>query len=238
MDIARELASQGEAHGTVIAANFQEAGRGRVRDRSWNMEKQVSLPFTLLLRYPRLEEIPAAITLRAGLALALGIEDFIPALAGQPLVKWPNDIMIGSKKAAGILTEAGGGTVYIGMGINVAQKEFPVFLREKAVSLSLAAKTEIASEARFTLLEKILARLYAELEPCAESPAALDWRGRLEQRLYKKGETVRFVEGPAGSAKAVEGRLAGVGGGGELLIIPLGEICPRRFITGELQVYS
>jgi BirA family biotin operon repressor/biotin-[acetyl-CoA-carboxylase] ligase len=234
MDLARLLASGGEAHGAVIAADFQEAGRGRTAERSWNMDRGTSLPFTVLLRYPRIEEIPQAITLRAGLAVALGIEDFMPSLAGRALIKWPNDIMIGSKKAAGILSEAGGGAVYIGVGINVAQREFPAFLREKAVSLGLAAQTEISAETRFTLLEHILARLHAELEPCAASPG---WRGRVEQRLYKKGETVCFIDGPAGSAKTVEGRLAGIGGGGELLIIPRGETRARPFITGELRVY-
>lgn len=259
MDISRALAAKGEPHGTVIAADFQEAGRGRVRERPWDMDRRTSLPFTILLRYPRIESIPVALTLRTGLAVALAIEDFVPALAGVApdtgavLVKWPNDIMIRTpadstaqtagaaqtapkpqtaQKAAGILTEAhGGGTVFIGIGINVAQKEFPAFLRDKATSISLASGIDIAPEARFALLEKILARLYSELE------TATDWRNRLEERLYKKGEQVCFTEGAAGSDRIVEGRLAGIGAGGELLIVPQGESEPRAFITGELRVY-
>lgn len=232
MDIARVLADRGEAHGTVIAAGFQEAGRGRMRERAWNMERETSLPFTVLLRYPCIEAIPSALSLRTGLALALAIEDFAPVLAGMVMIKWPNDIMIGEKKAAGILTEASGGLAFIGIGVNVAQTEFPAFLSGKATSVALAAGIPIAHDGRFSLLEKILACLRGEIE----GPAA-DWQGRLERRLYKRGEAVCFAEGAAGSPRLVEGRLAGIGPLGELLITPNGENCERSFVTGELRVY-
>jgi BirA family biotin operon repressor/biotin-[acetyl-CoA-carboxylase] ligase len=232
MAVSRALAAGGEPHGTVIAAGFQEAGRGRTQGRIWHMERNTSLPFTVLLRYGRVEAIPPALTLRTGLAIALAIEDFVPALAGAVRVKWPNDIMICAKKAAGILAEAGGGDVHIGIGINVAQKTFPGFLRGKATSLSLAAGMDILWETRFALLENILRRLHGELENGG------DWRGRLEERLYQKGEAVRFAEGAAGSDRVVEGRLAGIGPGGELLIVPRGESEARSFVTGELLVYG
>jgi BirA family biotin operon repressor/biotin-[acetyl-CoA-carboxylase] ligase len=243
MDVSRKLAAEGHGHGTVIAADFQEAGRGRTRDRPWNMDQKTSLPFTILLRYPRIEDIPRALTLRTGLAVALAIEDFVPALRGAVLVKWPNDIMIrmlagqAARKAVGILTEADGGAVYIGIGINVAQAEFPDSLKNKATSISLAAGTELPPESRFTLLEKILARLYAELEAGAEPAAADSWKIRLEALLYKKGEKVRFIDGAAGSGRVVEGVLSGIGAGGELLIAPEGAGEERAFITGELDVY-
>jgi BirA family biotin operon repressor/biotin-[acetyl-CoA-carboxylase] ligase len=245
MDIARSLAAEGAANGTVIAADFQEAGRGRIRSRSWNMDRAANLPFTILLRYPRMEEIPEALTLRTGLAVSLAIEDFIPALAGRLLVKWPNDIMIRingtlAKKTAGILTEASGGAglvsqvrVFIGIGINVAQKEFPASIQHKATSISLASGADIKNETRFALLEKILFHLHNELEI---APAA-DWRVSLEKRLYKKGEQVVFAEGGADSGRVLEGRLEGIGSGGELLITPDGENTPRAFLAGELRIY-
>jgi BirA family biotin operon repressor/biotin-[acetyl-CoA-carboxylase] ligase len=196
------------------------------------MNKLENLPFTIMLRYPRIEDIPSALTLRVGLAVSLAIEDFAPSLQGSVFIKWPNDIMIGVKKAAGILCEAAGGTVHIGVGINVAQKEFPVHLREKAVSIALAADRDIAPGERFSLLEKILTRLYDELN--APQNAA-GWKARLEQRLYKRGEQVVFVEGEAGSDREVRGRLAGIGEGGEILILTEGEKQPRSFVTGELK---
>ena len=237
MDISRELAAAGKPHGTVIIADFQEAGRGRIRDRSWKMEEKEGLSFTLLLRFPRIKDIPGALTLRVGLAVSLAIEDFIPSLKDEVMVKWPNDIIINSKKAAGILCEANDGIVHIGIGINIAQKEFPVTLRQKATSIAIAAGMEIAPGERFCLLEKILVRL-TELQTADGGDV---WRSRLEQRLFKNGEQVVFVEGAAYGenqcGNAVSGRMTGIGPGGELLIIPNGETEVRSFISGELQLY-
>jgi len=232
MELSHALAADGEPHGTVITADFQEAGRGRIRDRAWQMNRGENLPFTVLLRYPRIEDIPSAVTLRTGLAVSLAIEDFAPSLQSSVFVKWPNDIMLGVKKTAGILCEADGGNVHIGIGLNVAQKEFPDRLSQKAVSIALAVGKDIAPNNRFILLEKILARLFDELNA---QKNITNWKSRLEQRLYKKGEQVVFAEGEAGSAKEVKGILAGIGESGELLIVPEGETQPRSFVTGELK---
>jgi len=232
MDISRQLAAKGEPHGTVIIADFQTAGRGRGKERSWDMDRKLNLPFTILLRYPAIEAIPSALTLRVGLATALAIEDFAPPLSGTVKIKWPNDIMIGNGKAAGILTQADEGNVHIGIGINVGQKEFPDFLKNKATSIGLALGRDIACEERFTLLEKILFRLHGELETREPETDEKSWISRLEQRLYKKGEQISFMEGAADSGNLVTGRLAGIGSEGELLIE--GESGTRAFIAGEL----
>jgi len=232
MDVSRVLADAGQPHGTVITADFQEAGRGRGKDRSWQMNRGENLPFTILLRYPRIEDIPKALALRAGLAISLALENFAPSLRGKVKVKWPNDIMIDDKKNAGILCEASGGTVHIGAGINAAQKEFPPHLREKATSIALASGTDFAPNDRFILLEKILASLFEELN----APQNLtNWKSRLEQRLFKIGEQVIFVEGEAGSGRELRGCLAGIGESGELLIAPNDNPQPRPFVTGELK---
>jgi BirA family biotin operon repressor/biotin-[acetyl-CoA-carboxylase] ligase len=176
--------------------------------------------------------------------------------------------MIDSRKAVGILTETDGKTVYIGIGVNVAQTEFPEALRAKATSILLARQARLsrpsgadpiaalasdtfpdtalspdaalspnavpysnAAETRFVLLETILARLHQELsfgEP---------WRPRLEDQLYMKGRPVRFIAGGADSGRLVEGTLAGIGEGGEILIIPEGQPQAYAYVTGELQVY-
>ena len=231
---AHLLAANNAAHGTVISADFQEAGRGRL-NRRWVTERGKNLMFTIILHYAGASSMPPALTLRTGLAVSLAIEDIAPALAGGSVrIKWPNDVMINGRKAAGILTEADGKTVFIGVGVNVAQEEFPAQYRSKAGSIihSFPALTE---NARFDLLEKILSRLYAEIEnPTAESQT---WRERLLERLYKKGESVTFAEGAADSEDLVEGILSGLGPDGELLIIPKGEEKERSFITGELRVY-
>jgi len=233
-DLARNLAEQGEPHGTVIVADFQEAGRGRL-NRPWVTERGKSLMFTIILRYAGASSIPNALTLRTGLAVSLAVEDLAPALTGYVQIKWPNDVMINARKAAGILTETDGKIVYTGVGVNVAQQEFPEEYRSRAGNI-IHSFPVLPEDARFDLLEKILSRLYAEIE----SPLSIEsqaWRERLLNRLYKKGEIVTFAEGAADSEKLVEGVLSGLGSEGELLIIPRGEEKERAFITGELRVY-
>ncbi|MDR3248041.1 MAG: biotin--[acetyl-CoA-carboxylase] ligase [Treponema sp.] len=250
MDAARRLADKGAPHGTVITADFQEAGRGRGTGRPWNMDRGRNLPFTLLLRYDGFAAVPPALSLRTGLAAALAIEDFALSLAGLLRIKWPNDLMapvVGQERAlqyrkiAGILTEGDGKRVFIGIGVNVAQTAFPDELRTKAGSIALAAADQAAdalAAARFTLLEKILAGIHRELEGQG------DWRSRLDERLFMKGQQVSFIAGgPAeagtpDSGQSVEGTLLGIGPAGEILLLPKGEKNPQSFVTGELRVYA
>jgi BirA family biotin operon repressor/biotin-[acetyl-CoA-carboxylase] ligase len=254
MEESRALAGQGKSHGTVIAADFQEQGRGR-KGRPWQAGRGQALFFTILLRYIDFAAVPKAITLKTGLALSLALEDFAPPLKTHVELKWPNDVMIFSKKAAGILSESGGGTVYIGIGVNTLQTEFPEQIKNKAVSILLAldqaeenarrentafTRQALTPASRFVLLGHILARLYAELEQGkTETETPLQgWRARLESRLFMKDKTVRFFPGPADSgAAALEGVLKGIGSEGELILLPRGVEKPEPFVTGELAVY-
>jgi BirA family biotin operon repressor/biotin-[acetyl-CoA-carboxylase] ligase len=238
MIISRELAAQGSPHGTVIAADFQEAGRGRIRERSWETEKGKALAFTLLLRYERMQR---ALTLRTGLAVSLALEDFSPVLKGRVQIKWPNDIIVDGKKLCGIITEADAGTVHIGIGVNVCQTEFPPALEKKAISVSIASCAAVDPQTRFSLLEKILTRLYSELEAQEQSAAGSGgWHCRIEERLYKKGEYASFAKGAAGSGSIVRGVISGIGPEGELLLLPEGAdklgkpSKPLAFFSGEL----
>jgi BirA family biotin operon repressor/biotin-[acetyl-CoA-carboxylase] ligase len=259
MDEARSLAAGAAPHGTVICADFQTKGRGRVRDRPWLGNPGDGLFFTVLLRYGSFAAVPPALTLRTGLALSRAVEAFAPPLAGMLRIKWPNDLMVqfpgAARKIAGVLTESDGNIVFTGIGVNVAQTEFPASLGHKAASIAQAlafpagipAPAEVPAqqadaprlspESRFTLLEHILARLYRELEGGAGRDAG-SWRGPLEDRLYLRGEQVRFVPGGADSGRIVEGLLRGIGPGGELLILPPGAAEPLAFVTGELDVYG
>lgn len=244
MDVSKRLAAEGAAHGTVVVADYQEAGRGRGLERTWEMESGLNLSFTLLLRYPRIEEIVPALTLRTGLSVSLAIEEEFPLLEKKVKVKWPNDIMIGSKKVCGILCEADGGNVHVGIGINVLQREFPSHLCDKATSIALEAESVgcgvrsvelgVRSEelgVRGFLLEKILLRLHCELENKNN-----DWKTCLEKRLYKKGEYVTFIEGKADSKNIIKGLLTGISKDGELLILPEDKTVSKTLITGELKI--
>jgi BirA family biotin operon repressor/biotin-[acetyl-CoA-carboxylase] ligase len=240
MDEGRLLASGGAVHGTVIAAGVQEAGRGRISGRPW-LSDSGNLYFTIVLRYAGFSLIPRALTLRAGLAAAMAIEDFAPRLSGIVQVKWPNDVMIGGKKIAGILTESDGKTVFMGMGVNAAKREFSGDLALKATSIGNvlgAAGTFSGEDSPFLLLEKILFRLHGEFENSdADLQAApQSWQSRLDEKLYMKGRRVRFIPGAAGSQGIVPGILEGIGSEGELLLLDDsgGKL---SFVTGELDVY-
>ena len=140
--LARDLAIAGAAEGTIVVAETQTAGRGRM-GRSWFSPAGEGIYLSLVLR-PRFQpsEAPKT-TLLAGVALA---EALIPVVPTPVRIKWPNDVLAGGKKVAGILVEAAVEIdaidyLIIGVGINAntPRRNFPAELRERATSLSVEA---------------------------------------------------------------------------------------------------
>jgi BirA family biotin operon repressor/biotin-[acetyl-CoA-carboxylase] ligase len=119
-DAARQLADAGEPDGTLVIADEQSAGRGRL-GRAWIAPARSSLLMSLVLR---LDLTPAQVS-RVTMAVALGACDAIRAETGLPAqIKWPNDLLVRGKKCAGILAESGivGEKleyVIVGIGVNV-----------------------------------------------------------------------------------------------------------------------
>ena len=139
----KRRAATGEESGLLIAAERQTGGKGRL-GRSWKSDSG-GLYFTFLLR----PELPpneiSGITLAAGYGVCVAVREFTGLDAR---IKWPNDIIIGSKKICGILTEMTAQTdrvdfVAVGIGINVNNKEFPEEIKDKATSLYLESGMEI-----------------------------------------------------------------------------------------------
>jgi BirA family transcriptional regulator, biotin operon repressor / biotin---[acetyl-CoA-carboxylase] ligase len=165
---ARELASLGAPHGTLVTADEQTAGRGR-QGREWVAAPGDALLVSLVLREPG-EALP--------LAAAVAVCEALPVEAA---IKWPNDIWIGRAKVAGILVEARPqeGWAVLGIGVNV--RDAPPL--EHVTSLNSAIGTE-------ELLERLLLALDAWLSrPLPEVLAA--WRSR--DALL--GEPVRWQNG-------------------------------------------
>jgi BirA family transcriptional regulator, biotin operon repressor / biotin---[acetyl-CoA-carboxylase] ligase len=107
--VARELASTGAPHGTLVTAGVQTAGRGR-QGRRWDAPEGSALLCSLIVR-----EFDALLSLRAGLAVA--------DVAGEAArVKWPNDVLLDGLKVAGVLVEGRPheGWAVVGIGVNVA----------------------------------------------------------------------------------------------------------------------
>ncbi len=139
---ALNLAAEGAPSGTVVAADSQSAGRGRL-GRKWQSPPGLGLYFSIIVR-PRLGLSDLTkITLTAGLALRTAI---FATSALKTRLKWPNDILWQGKKMAGILTECGaesakGRPVIVGIGLNVnsGPDDFPAEIGQRGVSMRMAA---------------------------------------------------------------------------------------------------
>ena len=167
MDEAWRLALAGAPDGTVVLADEQTAGRGRLK-RSWWAPPGSSLLLSLLLR----PGWPARRAQRLTMVCSLAVCEAISVVAGvEAQVKWPNDVLIEGQKVCGILTEldlAGEqlGTAVVGIGINVnLDFEGAPSLMSPATSLMLAAgRTVSRLDLLVTLLDGIERRYVATRE--------------------------------------------------------------------------
>ena len=136
-DLAKGLVNAWDKEGTVILADRQTQGKGRM-GRTWYSEKNVGVYLSVLLKPDLPPEQVAPITLVAGVALVKAINDFSRTRA---VLKWPNDILLNGKKVAGILTENhkedGHSGIILGIGINVNHTRFPVSLQHIATSMAM-----------------------------------------------------------------------------------------------------
>lgn len=143
---ASELARQGCPEGAVVVAEGQTAGRGRVRRRWFSAPGGLAL--SVVLR-PEIQPSQAALfTLLAGVSCASSI---IRMTGLEPALKWPNDVMLGHRKVAGILAEMSGQPdridfLILGLGININTpfEAWPEELKETATSLRQATGTMIS----------------------------------------------------------------------------------------------
>jgi BirA family transcriptional regulator, biotin operon repressor / biotin---[acetyl-CoA-carboxylase] ligase len=186
-----ERARAGAAEGLVLVAEEQTAGRGRL-GRSWSAPAGAALTFSVLLRPAgvpptRLGWLP----LLTGVAVVTAVRD----QAGVPAsLKWPNDVLVGERKLAGILAEAHGGAVVVGVGLNVTLRpaDLPV---PAATSLLIEGA---ASTGRTSLLAAILAELGHRYQAWRADPDAPDLRQDYLRWSATVGREVR-VELPGGA---------------------------------------
>lgn len=130
-DDARCLALAGAPDRTVVAAYKQTGGRGR-RGAAWFATPGEALTFSVILRPAAHPALWPRLALCAGLATATALEHWCTEVG----IKWPNDVWIAGRKAAGVLVEAAPGFVVVGIGVNVLTKSFPPELATVATSLA------------------------------------------------------------------------------------------------------
>jgi len=177
-DVAEKLARDGVREGAVVFAESQTKGRGRL-GRAWLSPTRKGLWFSVLLRPDMQPQETTQLTVISATALRRAIRK-VTGLAAE--IKWPNDLLLGGKKTAGILTELSAELdrerhVILGIGVDVNQDAagFPPELRKLATSLKLAAGAEIS---RAELAVEILRELdldYARMRAGRFSEIADEW---------------------------------------------------------------
>lgn len=212
-EIALQAGKTDGLSGTVYVADRQTAGRGR-RGRTWESSKTQNLYFSLLLCPKVAADRAPMLTLIMAYALAKAIRELTGEATAQ--IKWPNDIVIGGKKVAGILTEMGfredkSYYVVIGVGVNLGKQEFGEELSDKATDIETQYGYGLDKE---TVLKKVLGLFEKECKIFEKQQDLSFLLDRYNGMLINKGKRVRVLD-PKGE---YEGEAQGINVGGELLV--------------------
>jgi BirA family biotin operon repressor/biotin-[acetyl-CoA-carboxylase] ligase len=190
---SKSLSQEKAPHGTVIVADEQTAGRGRLQ-RNWSSVKGENLLFSLIL-YPDFDHEKISLLPFAG---ALAVSDAIDSITGlSATCKWPNDVLLNGRKVCGMLLESllensSLRKVIFGIGVNVNQTEFPDELKDKATSLKIESGGDID---RIRLLHALLEELENRYEQLSKFPSRQllhDWK--MKALLFGKKITVMESE--------------------------------------------
>jgi BirA family transcriptional regulator, biotin operon repressor / biotin---[acetyl-CoA-carboxylase] ligase len=228
--VAAELARDGAGQGTVVIAERQSAGRGRL-GRSWHSPAGVNLYMTVILRPQMpLAEVPR-LSLTAGVAAAQALETIAPGLVA---LKWPNDIWLRSRKAGGIISEAitdasrGLLCVLLGIGfnLNLASSDLPEELRDKATSVLIATGRECD---RVQFAASLLDQLGAHYS-AAEAGGFSTVRQIYERYFALSGRQVTVRDG----RNAISGIVRGIDADGALILVT--ETGAVRILTGDVSL--
>jgi BirA family transcriptional regulator, biotin operon repressor / biotin---[acetyl-CoA-carboxylase] ligase len=205
---ALELATKGAPHGTVVLAEEQTAGRGRL-GRTWYSERSKGIYCSVILRPPLSPASAPALSLMAGLAAQAALN----SSTGLPVdIRWPNDLLINRRKVCGILTEMSAEVdrlhaVVIGLGVNVNHTEMPPELKGIATSLRIEGGKPYSRIHVLVLLLKELERYYRVLLERGTGEIAECWAAA---STYARGKRI-LVRTGSGEYEAVTAGLDSTG---------------------------
>jgi BirA family biotin operon repressor/biotin-[acetyl-CoA-carboxylase] ligase len=188
-----QLASRGAEEGTVIVADEQTAGRGRLQ-RTWSSPKGAGLYFSILLRPKISQDRWSLITFMAALAVSDALQE---ACELETEIKWPNDLLAGERKICGILAEVieaeTGRAIVLGIGINLTSEAYPAELVGQAVSVAELTPRLVEREEILAALLRALTQRYEGLtEPDGTTRVIEEWMSRSS---YGEGKLVRVNNG-------------------------------------------
>jgi len=217
---AVQLAQAEVEHGTVVVADSQTAGRGRL-SRTWFSPPGANLYCSMILRMmrppERLTEWLSWLPLISALAAAEAIEQVSSIHVS---VKWPNDLLIAKQKVGGVLCENSTGTrsgpfqiIGIGINVNVDRDDWPVDLRDSATSIWQERKIVVDRN-------RLLAQLLLELEQCLDE-LVIHGTNRIALAYYQRCSTIgHTVRATLGNGDIVVGLAEGIGQDGSLRVRP------------------
>lgn len=221
-----ERAACGAPSGQVLACEAQTAGRGR-RGRSWHSEPGASLTFSVLWRFPPAMPV-GGLSLAVGVALARALER--QSIGGIAL-KWPNDLLAGGRKLAGVLIEmvpGEPGAVVVGIGLNI---RLPAELARRIDADAVAVADLIAvAPSRNALLAAVLDELadaFGRFESEGFSTLRDDWLARHAHQGVQIS-----LSNEAGLC--LQGRCLGVDHDGALLVRTADGV--QRVVSGEVSL--
>jgi BirA family biotin operon repressor/biotin-[acetyl-CoA-carboxylase] ligase len=229
MDSALKLAEKDAPEGTLVIAEKQTSGRGRL-GRSWHSPPKSGLWFSLILRPPVSPAVSPSLSILSALSLseALRIKYKIPAM-----IKWPNDCLVDGRKICGILTELSAeldkvNYIIIGMGINVNinRREFPPELR----SIATSVKEEYGEKTnRIVLLRAFLERFEKNYQVYT-SKGFKPFLQKVRKYSYLLGRKIKLKQGH----KIIQATAIDIDADGALLAKHRNEIL--RVTAGEVTV--
>jgi BirA family biotin operon repressor/biotin-[acetyl-CoA-carboxylase] ligase len=212
--VAARLGEEGAAEGTVVLAESQSLGKGRL-GRVWTSPPGVNLYSSLLLRPPIIPVDAPQLTFLSAVAVARTIR---ACTLLTPVIKWPNDILVNGNKVAGLLNEMTAETdrvttVVLGVGINLnmAREQFPAELRHPASSLFLEGGERVD---RITFTRSLL----EELDGLYDRYLSGGYGAIREEWLSLCGVIERRVRVDDGGAAPREGVALGIDESGALLL--------------------
>jgi BirA family biotin operon repressor/biotin-[acetyl-CoA-carboxylase] ligase len=180
---AIELARAGCPSGAAVVAEEQTAGQGRF-GRSWHSEPGAGLYVSVVLRPKICPDSLPLVTLALGLATA---EALTNAAGVAPDLRWPNDVLLGGQKCAGILVQLHDGVLIAGIGINVNHTAFPAELAGIATSLRLVTGRKFDPD---TLLFPLLSEIDQHMESLLKSGREPVLRAFSQASSYVRGRRV------------------------------------------------
>ncbi len=191
--VAMALAAKGAAHGTVVVAEEQTAGRGRL-GRAWHSEKSSGIYVSVILRPPLAPSAAPMLTLMAGLAVHQAILSSTNLGAD---IRWPNDVLVAGRKVCGILTEMNAEldrlhSVVLGIGINVNHRAMPEDLKAIATSLRMETGKPVSRAHVLVALLKELEKHYQLLLGEGGQAVAARWAAA---STFAEGKPVRVLTG-------------------------------------------